>query len=377
MRILTRTCIAEMLRLFIFYAVTYSLLAAIAVSAPLLNKGAPLGSVFTLLPLQLAFFSPYIIPLALCTAVLNLFGRMEDDGEFIALRAVGMSTWHVVRSLAPLILVIAILTSLMQHFLLPNAALHIREGKSDLVRQGIATKINRGEPIWENRTTGRKILAQEGNGEHLQHVIFYDHADGRQRFTYAPTSQWAFDDELRLSCRNVRYLDIQKYPDKKNRVITASIPQLTQSIPAENKTQQHRSKPDVKNLSAIEDAIREDTANIARMTAKADYDIHHYPLRVAQKSLRSHQLVWHMRMASPFAIFSYFILACAMALWLRIRNRLVASALGIGIIVLHIFPGVMAVKGTGGYLHFTPGILVWAPLILTSSIGSFLIWKKQ
>ncbi|NRA38046.1 MAG: LptF/LptG family permease, partial [Planctomycetes bacterium] len=358
MRILTRTCIAETLRLFVFYALAFSLLVSIAVSAPLLHKGAPVSAVLSFIPLQLIYTCPYLIPLALCTAILNVFGRMDDDGELIALRAVGISAWHVVRGLIPFILVIAGSMSLLQLFILPQVALHIREGKSSLIRQGIATKINRGDPIWENKKNGRMILAQEGDGVHLQHIIAYTYDDGRQNFIYAPQGHWAFDQDLHLSCSDLRYFDLQLKDSSSPSVITANIPRSNQIIPTESLSQRHRSKPDVKSLGELENSISEleDQVSIAR--AEFQPGAHSWDLNRYSELLRAHQLAWHLRMQAPFAIFSYFILACALALWLRISNRLIASILGIGIIMINLLPGIIAVKSAGQYIGFSPGYLV-------------------
>ena len=68
---------------------------AAAVRASSTSQGAPLWISLSLLPLLIANVLPYLIPIALMTAVVICYGRMAADGEATALRVAGVSPWRL------------------------------------------------------------------------------------------------------------------------------------------------------------------------------------------------------------------------------------------------------------------------------------------
>lgn len=377
MQILSRTCLYEATRLFIFYMVSYSLLTSLAVCTPLLHKGAPLSAVLAFIPFQLLYTSPTLVPLALCTAILSIIGRMREDGELIALRSVGISAWYVIRGIFPLIIILGIMLSFIQHILLPDIALTIRQGKSELIRRGISTRINRGEPIWEESSRGRMLMARSTDGLNLHHIIAHNSAPDRNTFIYAPRGTWRFLNDLHLECEQVRFIDIRHANDKKAPSIsTGSIPISSQIIQSGDMPPRQKDKPDVKNFTQLSKDI-DSLKQQLRDLRKPGYSIHDRPHRHTQESLRDHQLVWHTRVAIPFAMIAYFLLAAGLGLSMPVKNRMLAIFIGTLLIVINILPGLLAVKGMGQYLRFNPGILVWLPNTFTAIAGGILIWRKR
>jgi len=76
---------------------TFLAALAAAVRASSTSQGAPLWISLSLLPLLIANTLPYLIPVALMTAVVICYGRMAADGEATALRAAGISPWVILR----------------------------------------------------------------------------------------------------------------------------------------------------------------------------------------------------------------------------------------------------------------------------------------
>ena len=88
--VLARRVQAEVALLTLFYSAAYLGLVCIAIGGRLVAYGAPLWDVITSLPLQLAFPAAIALPLAFVTAAATV-GRMQEDGETIALAASGIS----------------------------------------------------------------------------------------------------------------------------------------------------------------------------------------------------------------------------------------------------------------------------------------------
>ena len=378
MRILSRTSLGEATRLFFFYLSAYALLTALAVSTPLLHKGAPFSAVIGFIPYQLLYTAPFLVPLALCTAVLSCLGRMREEGELIALRSVGISAFYIVRGMLPLILLLALTMSALQHFILPEVALAIRAGRSDLVRQGVSTRINRGEPIWRQKNSGQLLMAHGTDGLHLSHLVAHNSGGpGRDMFVYAPQGTWRYKDDLHLESEQLRFFDLRRNESGKlYEVISGTIPRSSQIIRSQGVSDRQQDKADVKNFGTLNTDIQSLRQQL-RDARKPGYSIHDRAHRHTQEQLRNHQYTWHVRMAMPYSLLAYFLLASGLALTLPIRNRLLALFIGTMLIMANLLPGMIAVKGMGQYLRFNPAILIWLPNTITAALGSFLIWRKR
>lgn len=378
MRILSRTCLGEATRLFFFYLSAYALLTALAVSTPLLHKGAPFSAVIGFIPYQLLYTAPFLVPLALCTAILSCLGRMREDGELIALRSVGISAFYIVRGILPLILALGLFMSALQHFILPEVSLAIRAGRSDLVRQGVSTRINRGEAIWRQKNRGQMLMAQGTDGLHLHHLVAHNSGGpGRDMFVYAPHGTWRYKDDLHLESQDLRFIDLRRHEDGRlYEVITGTVPRSSQIIRSSGVSERQQDKADVKHFTELNRDIQVLRQEL-RDQRQPGYSIHDRGHRHTQEQLRNHQYTWHTRMAIPYSLLAYFLLAAGLALSLPIRNRLLALFIGTLLIIANLLPGMIAVKGMGQYLRFNPGILIWLPNTITAVIGSLLIWRKR
>jgi lipopolysaccharide export LptBFGC system permease protein LptF len=186
----------ECTRLLVVYAAAFLGLISIAVAVPLVRGGAPLWDVLLFLPNQLAFPATLAIPLALVTATLATIGRLREDGELVALMSAGVSAMRVARSLLPIVLLTAILVAWLAHSLMPVAYRNFAAGKSSLLRQAMATKVARQEPIFQRSDQfgleQTSMAALNASGDRLGHLFAWRFtADGRLWIAYAPQARWA------------------------------------------------------------------------------------------------------------------------------------------------------------------------------------------
>lgn len=189
-RLLTRRCVGDCLRQAAFFLAAYLALISIAMTAPLIRGGAPLGAVIAFLPDQMALPATLALPLALVTGILVTIGRMREDGELIALQAAGVSNLRVALALLSPALATALLAGLMAHLVLPDSFQRWREGKSSLLRQAVATKVAQREFLYQD-DDGTALAAHDVDGDVLR-GLFARHAgdDGELTWLYAPRARW-------------------------------------------------------------------------------------------------------------------------------------------------------------------------------------------
>ncbi|MDA3959335.1 MAG: LptF/LptG family permease [Planctomycetota bacterium] len=190
--LLTRRCLLECLRLSSFYLAAYLVLIIIAVAAPLIRSGAPVGDVIAFLPDQIALPGSVALPLALVTGILAALGRMREDGELIALQAAGVSTIRVALAILPLALLTCAAVGYLSHEVQPAAFKRWREGKASLLRQAVATQVARRRFIYNEK--GTTLTAREADGDRLL-GLFARHRleDGRTAIMFAPEARWVAD----------------------------------------------------------------------------------------------------------------------------------------------------------------------------------------
>ena len=191
MRKLSRYCLAEASKLMCFYGSIYLALFATAFAGRFLRDGAPFVDVVLALPAQMALPLTLALPLAMITAMIGTIGRMREDGEIIALQAAGLSPISVVWRLWPLTILVAAMVGYLAHSHMPRASQNWREGLTNLARAGIATKVSRQEPIYQNQSQGMVVTAQSTTGDMLQEVfIWQKDEDDNQLVAYAPQALW-------------------------------------------------------------------------------------------------------------------------------------------------------------------------------------------
>ena len=206
MSILLRRCMREITANTLFYAGMYLTLISVALTAPLIRQGAPLLDVLAFLPDQLAIPATICLPLAFATGLLVTLGRMQEQGELVALRAAGISGSKVVLSGLPIALLLAAALGVLMHAILPDAYRRWREGKAGLARQAIAIKVARNEPIFQQ--DGLAIAAVSANEDELSQVFALRLQDDESYVAYAPRATWnaattTGDEGLHLTMREL------------------------------------------------------------------------------------------------------------------------------------------------------------------------------
>lgn len=255
--LLDRQVLKEAGRLLVFYLSAYLAVLAFALAAPLVAGGANVLDVLVALPQQLAFPASIVGPMALVTALLLCLGRMRADGELTALRAAGIPPSRVLVALLPVVLLLTLGTAVLAHGALADAYRNFGEARSGLLRQAIATRVAREEPLFSR--WGSSLTALHAQGGQLYEVcgrIRED--DGSFLVAHAPQARWvATGGEgavvLRLQLLDLRGFHITPRPDGEAEVACLDFPSLVLDL--EPEARDWARKADAMPSSTLADGI--------------------------------------------------------------------------------------------------------------------------
>jgi len=375
MRVLPRTCLREAGIQFLFYAVCYLGLLALALAAPLLKQGAPPGPLGWFLLDQIVLLSLFALPLAFVTALLATIGRMREDGELTALMAAGVSTWAVCRAFLPLTIVLTLWLAFACHYQVPRAARSLVQGKQELLQQALVVNIRRRLPLWQDDQITLAAVATDADRLHRVFAVLRDDAGGMLA-CYAPEARWTADpDELgdlnsgagasadkRSAILGLELRDalILRREDATGagRVLTGLAPSYTLAVPDKGSrvasNTDTMTTPELWRRLAAPPAANEKTAW----------------RRALERSL-------HLRFVVPAAIPCLWAFACGLGLTIGRGNRLLAVFLGLGTVLLVLMPGFGLATSLEGSLTVNAGWLLWPPLVITGALGGWWMWARR
>ncbi|MBM4261343.1 MAG: LPS export ABC transporter permease LptF [Deltaproteobacteria bacterium] len=143
---LSRYLISEILPPFLFGIVTFTCMLMVFRILKLIDlvvtRGVPLSQVGKLLSLIVPTFLELTVPMAFLLAILLGLGRLAGDQEIIALKASGVSPWQILKPIACLAAVVALITLGLTLFARPAANQALRRELFSIakVRLGTALK---------------------------------------------------------------------------------------------------------------------------------------------------------------------------------------------------------------------------------------------
>ena len=139
MKLLSKYLLREMIYPFIFslLIITFILFINFLLRAidRFLGKGLDLITIFEYLFLNLAWIMALSVPMAILLSSLMMFGRLSEDNEINAMRSSGISFLHIIRSPLLFGLLIAMLLTFFNNFILPEINFRARLLSGDIYRK--------------------------------------------------------------------------------------------------------------------------------------------------------------------------------------------------------------------------------------------------
>lgn len=128
----------------------------------IVNRGVPVGVVAEIFALSLGFVLAMSLPCAVLVAVLMTFGRLSQDNEITALRAGGVNLAQAVAAPLAASVVLAVLLTLFNNHVLPNANHAFLNLMVDIGRMRPTVKLQEG--VFITDFPGYNMLIQSVNG---------------------------------------------------------------------------------------------------------------------------------------------------------------------------------------------------------------------
>lgn len=359
-RVLPRTVLRETAVQTAVLGVMFLLVLSLGLGIPLLHQGAPLIGILQLLPYQIAFLLPYVLPLAMTAAMLNTFGRMHEAGEIRVLGSSGITPTRLIWATFPLALALALTQAWTHNALVPDVMEQIRVNRSLVLKQGITSLVARQEPIYRNQGQVLSALATEES--QLHHLVGSLELRGQDEraILYAPRARWVFGDALHLQAEDVRFLRFT--PGHPERTTYARIPHLTRDLFHEETVSRQSNKPDTAPTAALPAMEVEATAELARMEQRDDIWSGHVERQ--RRRVRNIELAWHQRLNAPLDVLALWLASGVLGLLWPMSNRALAIAGAALLYALVDLPPIAGAKGSGKHMTFDSGWLVWPPSLL-------------
>ena len=178
---LPRYLISEILPPFFFGLLAFTFILLITRIVKLIElvvtRGVPLVQTFQLFSLILPTFLELTVPMAFLLAILLGLGRLASDAELLAMKASGISPMQILRPVAALGVIVAILTLLMTTFARPAANAALKKELYNIAKTRVGTALK--EKVFNDDFPNILIYVEEiiPPGNTAQGVLIVDKRD--------------------------------------------------------------------------------------------------------------------------------------------------------------------------------------------------------
>ncbi|WP_456431712.1 LPS export ABC transporter permease LptF [Thermosulfuriphilus sp.] len=295
------------------------------------------------------YFLVFCLPMSALVASLVAFLRLSQDNELLALEALGVSFYELLRPVAGFSLVVFSLTMIVTIYVLPQSKANFRQFMNRLLAQKIARGLP--EKTFASEIHGLTIYAGKtrGRGLRLKEVFIYD---GRRK-----------DLESLIFARSGRIdpdlpaLDLKDgvihrlYRDgRKGEVIRFQTMTMKLSWAAVSSRPKRRGEMGLSEL---------------RTEAKR------YPLG-SKKRLKL-ESEYHKRLAFPFASLIFGFLGAALAAQIRGSGR--SAGVSLAVVLFLLYYGALAgATGLAETGKLPVALALWLPNLVFGLLGAGLVW---
>ncbi len=181
MRIIDRYFLKEFIPPFLFslFALTFILLMdqLFRLIDLFVRKGLSVDIVGQILIYTLPLIVSYTTPMAILVAIVMGFGRFGQDNEILTLKVSGLSFFSIMKTPIIFVVIITIILTLFNNFILPEANHRARNLMLDVARKRPAVRL--GEGVFTNEFPGYTIYIGEKDERTSQifNVTLYDLAN--------------------------------------------------------------------------------------------------------------------------------------------------------------------------------------------------------
>lgn len=309
----------------------------------LAGRGVPLESLPVLILPLVLFSTPFVLPLALSSALLVTLGGMHRDGELQALAAAGVRPTTAIRSLWILVLVAAVGAGLLSHLVLPRAMADLRDSKERFLSAAIGQRVADRKPI--NLGEGVQVWADGAEGGRMSGVTVRITNATDHIVAFAPKARWIqAEDDFRFTMFDVVAVRVEG-----SAVTTIRLPEWTLD---QLKERGPRTEPDTMS-----------TAELWLLVGQQPGPGEHWG------TYNNARLNLELRLFLPLVVAALAIFAAGLGVIAGISETLVAVGLMAALTVTCIYPAIGYTKTGIGTAKIDPAWILAPPLLVTTVIG--------
>lgn len=345
-----QTYILRMLGLAFLFAAGSMLFVAlpgIAVGAVHRLPGVSTIAVLTFLPMAVAAFVPYVLPVAFLLALVATYGRLAVDNEWTAIQMAGQSPY---RMLGPAVF-LALILSTGIYFLNSQALpwlLHYQRSFQVSVLQDAIRNLSPGQTEVQ---FGDFYLASNYREGNTFHDVFLEVPDpernGGTRALVAQSARFEFSEQLMtIHLSHVEFM--REGGQGRIEYSRTDIP-LTDLIPPPRET--------------YTKARYKGSRLLARELAAGEIDA---------VTRRKYTYAIHQRMANAVTCLLFVLLGVPTGLLLRRGTQLGAMAVAVGYAILYWVSSLRLGRELAESGALSPALCAWGPLVLWIAVAGFM-----
>lgn len=336
-----------------------------------------MASVLKLVPLMVAAFVPYVLPVALLLALVSTYGRLSAQNEWTAIRMSGANPYKMLMPAVTLAVVAGTGIYSLNAEILPRIKKIQKTILLDEFRQ-VLKNLARGKTDLDIQGFHLSSTARDPDN----HQIFYDclirlpveGAEQAQTF-YAESVQFAFTDtQMHVVLKNARGSSPGVILENvETTTFWVALDQLTESD--EDRDFSNARYLTASDLTAAIEAI--ETARLAAYGAWLSVGV--TPRAAFYKRWENTEArlkhTWHQHWANGFTCLMFVLVGVSTGLLLKKGTQLSALAVSVGFAMAYWIASLRMGKQLAREGVIEPWLGAWGPLILFSLIGIWLTHK--
>ena len=366
--------------------------------ALLVSRQVTLGLVAKAIGLLIPFVMAYVLPFAMLTSVLLVFGRFSADQELTAVRASGVSLVSLVTPILLLSLGLCGLCALFNLWIAPEC----RNAYKNLIFQFGARTMTTliTEDRFIDEIPGMILYIRKKNGEELEDIRIYNLKTNEitERVS-AATGKIVFDPEKQtISFELFDVLLEHRYeadPKDEENLIGPPVSIFTEGPPIEVAV---TTEPDgVQHVEPPEKAPEwqllkmgaytsppQDLAPLFRAERKPKLSEMNLGELIRERDERESQGISampvrvqiHRQLAFSFACFAFTLVAIPLAIQAHRRETSIGIAIALGLVMVY-YAFIIVGDALETKEHLQPHLILWIPNFLFQTIGALLLHRAN
>jgi lipopolysaccharide export system permease protein len=341
----------------------------------LVSRQITLGLVGKAIALMIPYVMAYVLPFAMLTAVLLVFGRFSADQELTAVRASGIS----LASLLPPILLLSLLfcgvCALFNLWIAPQCRGAYKSLLFQLDTRSLGTLITEDRFITE--IPGMILYIRKKDGDKLEDIRLYDLEDNQIKARTTAKSGGVIYDEAAQTIGFKLFEGIIEYRREKEFDLELD-PEFTGPLPPPDPTawqQGQWAQSEIGPIGLSELLKKERKPKLSEMTF-LELQQEKRLLEMQGVSVGPIRIQMHRQIAFSFACFAFTLIAVPLAIQAHRRETSIGIALAL-ILVMVYYSFLIVGEALEAKEHLHPHLLLWLPNFLFEALGALLLYRAN